>query len=46
MWLLKFEQEVLARGTKSEMEKELDDLLNVCLIEENKEKFSIVEDSK
>lgn len=45
MWILKFKDVVLARGTKSEMEKELADLLSVCIIEENKNKFLIIEDS-
>lgn len=45
MWILKFKDAVLARGTKSEMEKELADLLSVCIIEENKSNFFIIEDS-
>ena len=45
MWILKFKDAVLARGTKSEMEKELADLLSVCIIEENKSNLFIIEDS-
>lgn len=44
MWILMHGNDILAEGTRDEMEKELDDLIGVCLAEEARSRFTICED--